>query len=168
MSYPIQKYLDQLHKVCQSDGYDFTVTSCFRSIEHQAILWRQSRTKLTIIGKIETLKRDGFGFLSTILEAVGPHNGAYVTNACCGESWHNYGMAFDAVPSQDGKPQMNDKELWNKLGAHAESIGLTWGGRWKSFIDLVHFQMPQTNNPLRTNDPDQIKRWLLEAREIKQ
>jgi peptidoglycan L-alanyl-D-glutamate endopeptidase CwlK len=166
MELPVQRYIIQLHEACRKEGYDFTETSLYRSVDHQAILWRQSRTRLTIIGKIETLRRDGFGFLANILEAVGPHNGPYVTNACCGESWHNYGMAFDAVPLQDGKPQMKDKDLWEKFGKQAETIGLTWGGRWKSFIDLVHFQMPQINNPLRTNNPDQIKRWLSEAREI--
>jgi peptidoglycan L-alanyl-D-glutamate endopeptidase CwlK len=158
--------INKLHTVCKSEGYDFIVTSLYRSIEHQAIFWRQSRTKLTIMGKIETLRRDGFGFLADILVGVGEQNGAYVTNACCGESWHNYGLAFDAIPMINGQPIQKDKVVWEQFGRHAESIGLIWGGRWKNFVDLVHFQLPDTNNPLRSNNPDQIKRWLLEAREI--
>jgi len=166
MAYPIERMFDNLHEACKTDGFDFRVTSLYRSVEQQAILWRQSRTRLTIRSKAETLRHDGFGFLADILEAVGPHTGPYVTNACCGESWHNYGMAFDAVPMVDGKSIMKDKELWERFGSRAESIGLVWGGRWKNFVDLMHFQLSQQNNPLRANNPDQIKRWLLEAREI--
>lgn len=166
MEFPVQILIDRLHLACQQEGYDFMMTSLYRSLEQQAILWRRSRTRLTIIGKIETLKRDGYSFLATILEVVGPQSGPYVTNACCGESWHNYGMAFDAIPLCNGKPQLKDKVLWERFGQRAEAVGLTWGGRWKNFVDLVHFQLPPTNNPLRSNDPDQIKRWLLEARDI--
>lgn len=166
MTYPIQKYIHKLHDACQKENFDFITTSVYRSVEQQAILWRQSRTTLTIIGKIATLKRDGFGFLATILEIVGPHTGPYVTNACCGESWHNYGMAFDAIPLLNGQKQPQNKELWEKFGTQVEAIGLTWGGRWKNFVDLAHCQMPLTNNPLRTTNPEQIKRWLLEARSI--
>ena len=166
MSYPVQEMIDKLHVVCQEDGFDFTVTSLYRSVEHQARLWRQARTKLTIIGKGETLKRDGYGFLADILSAVGPQYGPHVTNACCGESWHNYGIAFDAVPVIDGESRLKDKEAWERFGTLAESIGLVWGGRWKNFVDLMHFQLPKKNNPLRATTPDQIKRWLIEARDL--
>ena len=164
MKYPIEEMIEKLHTVCQNENFDFTVTSLYRSVEHQARLWRQSRTRLTIIGKVETLKRDGYSFLADVLEAVGPQNGPHVTNACCGESWHNYGFAFDALPIINGKPELKDKVVWDHFGLLAEGVGLTWGGRWRNFVDLAHFQLPKTNNPLRATTPDQVKRWLLEAR----
>lgn len=163
MLFPIQELLNKAKK---ESKYPFMVTSIFRSLEQQAILWRQARTRLTIIGKCEALKRDGYTFLADILEAVGPQNGPYVTNACCGESWHNYGMAFDAYPLIDGKIQEKNKKLWTLFGSNLEELGLFWGGRWSGFVDRSHFQLPENNNPLRSNNPNQIKRWLIEAREI--
>jgi peptidoglycan L-alanyl-D-glutamate endopeptidase CwlK len=31
---------------------------------------------------------------------------------------------------------------WAKLGAQGEALGLVWGGRWKSPVDLDHFELP--------------------------
>jgi len=43
-----------------------------------------------------------------------------------------YGVNRDAVPP----------ELWNLIGPIGESWGWEWGGRWKSFRDVGHFQWP--------------------------
>lgn len=41
-----------------------------------------------------------------------------------------YGVNRDRVP----------KQVWDWLGPRGEQFGLTWGGRWKSFVDVGHFE----------------------------
>lgn len=65
------------------------------------------------------------------------------TNARGGFSWHNYGMAVDVVfIDTKGNPSWGAKWPWQKLGEIGESVGLEWGGRFKSIKDLGHFQWP--------------------------
>ena len=71
--------------------------------------------------------------------------GSKVTNAKGGMSDHNFTLngkpaskAFDAVPTQNGKPVWNNAALWDKMGALAKSVGLKWGGDWKKFVDKPH------------------------------
>lgn len=74
--------------------------------------------------------------------------GDIVTNARAGESWHNYGVAFDvAFDNGSGVPtweeyDMNDNGIddWDEIGEIGVSIGLEWGGNWKQFLDRPHFQ----------------------------
>lgn len=65
--------------------------------------------------------------------------GGIVTNAKAGYSWHNFFLAFDIVPIENGKMNWNSKN-WKKIGALGKTFGLEWGGDWKSFIDKPHFQ----------------------------
>ena len=74
--------------------------------------------------------------------------GSVVTNARAGESWHNYGVAFD-VAFDDGKgvPTWEEYDMngngiddWDEIGKIGVSIGLEWGGNWKEFLDRPHFQ----------------------------
>lgn len=54
-------------------------------------------------------------------------------------SAHLFGRAFDVDlygVNRDRVPI----EVWNWLGPHGEQFGLTWGGRWKSFVDVGHFE----------------------------
>jgi len=62
-------------------------------------------------------------------------------------SYHCWGMASDIVFANAAGfpywPPTNTEEglaLWKKLGAIGQSVGLTWGGEWKSF-DADHFQL---------------------------
>lgn len=73
--------------------------------------------------------------------------GSVVTNARAGQSKHNpdatgKARAFDAVPLINGKPQWNDSDLYAKVGALAESLGLLWAGRWRgSLKETAHFEL---------------------------
>jgi len=99
------------------------ITQAYRSIEIQNELYAQGRTKP---GKI-------------------------VTNAKGGTSYHNYGLAFDiAVMNKDGKTvnwsdicdtDHDNKKDYYEIGALGKSIGLEWGGDFKSIIDIPHFQL---------------------------
>lgn len=67
--------------------------------------------------------------------------GRIVTHARPGESVHESGNAFDIVPLHGKMPLWDAKAPeWIQLGAIGESLGLTWGGRWK-MRDMPHFQL---------------------------
>lgn len=68
--------------------------------------------------------------------------GAIVTNAKPGDSYHQYGLAFDAVPAAyrtlpNWNPTGKD---WQTIGAIGRSLGLEWGGDWVK-KDFPHFQL---------------------------
>lgn len=65
-----------------------------------------------------------------------------VTNAKGGQSYHNFGLAFDvAVLDAAGKLDWDTSHPgWVLAGRLGKSVGLEWGGDWKSFRDLPHFQ----------------------------
>jgi peptidoglycan L-alanyl-D-glutamate endopeptidase CwlK len=64
-----------------------------------------------------------------------------VTNAKGGQSWHNFGVAWDVVPLIGGKCVWNDPLLWEKIVAAGESVGAEAGAKWKEFKDQPHFQV---------------------------
>jgi hypothetical protein len=68
--------------------------------------------------------------------------GKIVTNARGGESWHNFGLAFDIVVLDSvGKADWDTAHPgWMRAAAIGKSLGLEWGGDWKKFKDLPHFQ----------------------------
>ena len=104
----------QLVSICENEGLKIKVTQGYRSKAEQDALYAQGRTKP---GKI-------------------------VTNAKGGYSMHNWGIAFDFCRN-DGKGTYNESgDFFTKVGKLGQSIGLEWGGSWKSFPDKPHFQLP--------------------------
>jgi len=63
-----------------------------------------------------------------------------VTNAKGGHSNHNFGIAFD-VGVFEGKSYKGSSPKYKAVGALGTSLGLEWGGNWKSFVDEPHFQL---------------------------
>jgi hypothetical protein len=65
-----------------------------------------------------------------------------VTNARGGQSWHNFGLAFDIVVLDAlGKTDWDTAHPgWGKAAELGKSVGLEWGGDWKGFKDMPHFQ----------------------------
>lgn len=72
-----------------------------------------------------------------------------VTNANAGQSIHNYGLAVDIVLIIDGKTASwdtvkdwdNDKiSDWQECVKVFSKYGWDWGGNWKSFKDMPHFE----------------------------
>lgn len=71
--------------------------------------------------------------------------GSAVTNARAFQSWHQYGLAADCAFWRDGKLVISEKDPWAMRGYQlygevAESLGLTWGGRW-TMMDLGHTEL---------------------------
>ena len=112
----LQKKLKELVKLCEKNRLKIGISECLRSTKEQDDLYAQGRTKP---GKI-------------------------VTN-CKGSSYssmHQWGVAFDFYRN-DGKGAYNTSgHFFEKVGALGQSIGLEWGGSWKSFKDMPHFQLP--------------------------
>jgi peptidoglycan L-alanyl-D-glutamate endopeptidase CwlK len=71
--------------------------------------------------------------------------GSQVTNARAFQSWHQYGLAADCAFWRDGKLVISEKDPWAMRGYQlygevAESVGLTWGGRW-TMMDFGHAEL---------------------------
>lgn len=65
-----------------------------------------------------------------------------VTKAKGGQSFHNFGLAVDIVVLDSiGKADWDTSHPgWKAAAKAGKSLGLEWGGDWKSFKDLPHFQ----------------------------
>ena len=72
-----------------------------------------------------------------------------MTNAKAGQSIHNYGLAVDICLMIDGKTASwdtvkdwdNDKVAdWYECVKIFAKHGWEWGGNWKSFKDMPHFE----------------------------
>jgi len=71
--------------------------------------------------------------------------GSNVTNAKAFQSWHQYGLAADCAFLREGKLVISERDPWamrgyQLFGEVAESLGLTWGGRWK-MMDFGHTEL---------------------------
>ena len=97
---------------CHAAGIEVLITSTYRDHDSQAALYAQGRTL----------------------------PGRKVTNAKPGQSWHNWRCAFDFVPIVNGKAMWDDHKTFMRCGEIAESVGLEWAGRWKSFPEMAHCQ----------------------------
>lgn len=92
---------------CKKQGIDVAIISTLRDNEYQNSLFAQGRTKP---GKIVTYARGG-------------------------QSWHNYGLAFDFVVKHNGKVDWGDLPSYRK----ARKIGKSFGLEGLSF-ELAHLQ----------------------------
>ena len=65
-----------------------------------------------------------------------------VTNAKGGQSYHNFGLAFDlTVYDKNGKKDWNkDSDAWKKVIAEGKRQGFDAGAEWIDFPDLPHFE----------------------------
>ncbi len=97
---------------CQKQGLNIRITDTFRTPEKQNELYARGRT------------------------IAGPR----VTNAKAGQSYHNWGLAFDVcfLGTVPYPPQM---EQWRRIGRIGEDCGFIWGG---SFGDYGHFEYHPT------------------------
>ena len=66
-----------------------------------------------------------------------------VTRARGGQSWHNFGLAFDfGIFSLDGKEYVEESPLYAVLGKLARQVhNAEWGGDWEDFKDEPHVQL---------------------------
>ncbi len=106
----------KLVSACKGQGLIIGIGESFRTKEEQDALYAKGRTA----------------------------PGNIVTNAkgSSYSSHHQWGTAFDIYRS-DGKGVYTDGDgFFEKVGKIGKSIGLEWGGDWKSPVDKPHFQLP--------------------------
>jgi len=109
----VKTKVDYFIRLCSESNIELLITSTYRDIESQNVLYDQGRTT----------------------------EGRIVTNAKGGESFHNYRCAIDIVPLVCGKPDWDGSHpIWQQIGELGEKAGLEWAGRWKSFKEMAHFQ----------------------------
>jgi peptidoglycan LD-endopeptidase CwlK len=140
-----------IEAVYAETGCDVLITCVDRSPQEQADLYALGRDQGTL---------DALG-----IRAVAKPLARRVTNAKPGESRHNFmlgelpaSLAFDCVPLRNDKPVWgtggdgldedpaddltDDLELWQRLGAIGERLGLQWAGRWRGALrEMAHFQI---------------------------
>jgi peptidoglycan L-alanyl-D-glutamate endopeptidase CwlK len=63
-----------------------------------------------------------------------------VSRARAGQSYHNYGLAMDAVPIVEGRADWDSKK-WDEVGRLGKALGFEWGGEFKGLVDKPHFQL---------------------------
>ena len=151
-------------KYCAERGVDLLIYYTRRTLEEQAKLFRSSfKDPIIINTKIAKLEQMGYGYLAKVIKDVGPQKfNGWVTSAGPGESFHNYGMAIDAVPTRGDKCMWDYEdyeEEWNIYIEACESEGLTCGARWNK-KDYPHAQLYKETNPLRLYTPEEIKKML--------
>lgn len=106
----------KLISACKGQGLIIGIGESFRTKEEQDALYAKGRTA----------------------------PGNIVTNAkgSSYSSHHQWGTAFD-IYRNDGKGVYTDGDgFFEKVGKIGKSIGLEWGGDWKSPVDKPHFQLP--------------------------
>ena len=95
----------------QAEGLNFKITSGTRTFAEQARLYAQGRTT----------------------------KGPKVTNARPGSSWHNFGVAYD-ITLFSGKNPVWESPKYLRAAEIGKDLGLEWGGDWRTFKDIPHFQ----------------------------
>jgi peptidoglycan L-alanyl-D-glutamate endopeptidase CwlK len=128
---------------CRKQGVVLRPFYGVRSLDEQARLWRQSRSRAEIERAIAFLQKQAAPKIAEILESVGPQIGRWATNALPGESWHQWGEAVDCfVYDEEAK-----KAVWSAkhegyriYGEEARKLGLVSGYFWQS-QDAVHVQL---------------------------
>lgn len=97
---------------CRAAGLNVLVTNTVRDREYQAYLYEQGRTR----------------------------PGGIVTNSPV-PTFHadTSGLAFDFCKNVKGH-EYDDKDFFREAAVIAKEMGFSWGGDWKSFVDLPHIQ----------------------------
>lgn len=99
------------------------------------------------------------------------------TNARALQSYHQYGLAVDVWSVRDGEIVSYNKSLGDKryqitendhnaLGPIGESLGLVWGGRWKSPVDRPHYQLIPNGKTWRVLKPQLLKIGLTNYKKL--
>lgn len=136
----LQELSKQLVNECKKQGLIIKIGECYRTVAEQDTLYAQGRTT----------------------------PGSIITNArgSSYSSHHQWGTAFDFFRN-DGTGAYNESgKFFERVGAIGVSLGLEWGGNWKSPVDKPHFQLPDwgsTTSKLKQlySNPDNFKNtWV--------
>ncbi len=107
----LQRAVAEFLKRCKDIGLDVKITQTLRDVEYQNYLFAQGRTRA----------------------------GEIITKVKGGDSFHNYGVAFDICKNVKGH-EYDDFEFFKKSGRIWTEMGGKWGGNFESFVDMPHFE----------------------------
>lgn len=112
---PLASRGSQLVSRCHDEGVLIRISQSLRTWAQQDVLYAQGRTAA----------------------------GRVVTYARGGESFHNFGLAFDIeLLDSSGRPTWDARHPgWSTVGQIGVALGLSWGGHWKRYQDLPHFEL---------------------------
>ncbi|MEW6115379.1 MAG: M15 family metallopeptidase [Nitrospirota bacterium] len=129
----VQKRAVLLLDRCAEQGIQVILICTQRDMKEQAALYAQGREEIAKVNALRAVA--GMAPLKSITE------NRIVTNAKPGDSLHNYGLAFDVVPLEAGKPIWDSGHpVWQTIGKIGKECGLEWAGDWKRFKEFPHFQ----------------------------
>lgn len=147
-----QQLAEQVLSRAAETDFGLLIYCTRRALDDQARLYRQGRSYADITNKARELdKQWGRADLAELLLGVGPQRGGVVTWAGPGQSLHNYGLAFDAVPLRAGKAVWatrlpDDRAAWEHYGKLVTEAGLEWAGNWSGKKrEFPHAQQPGIN-----------------------
>lgn len=135
----LHPYLDvllgKMLKECAKAGIYLIITEGIRTVERQDELYAQGRTKPGIV----VTRSRGLSY----------------------SSQHQWGVAFDIAINDPNK--LYDDVLLEKAATIGKSVGLSWGGDWKSIIDKPHFYLGKWGPITKTlkdkyGNPDNFKK----------
>lgn len=107
-----RKFMEEVTEALKPHGVEVKIISGSRTYAEQNVLYAKGRT------------------------APGPR----VTNARGGYSNHNFGIAWDIGLFKNGK-YLEESPFYTVCGRIGETLGLEWGGSWKSIQDEPHFNL---------------------------
>lgn len=136
-----EQRINKLHPSVREEVYKI-IEECDKALTGKA--------KIRVTQALRTIKEQEDLF------AIGrTKHGKKVTNARGGQSIHNYGFAVDICLVIDGKTASwdtakdwdNDQVAdWYECVKIFAKYGWDWGGNWKKFKDLPHFDKKGYNN----------------------
>lgn len=159
-----RRILDAVVGELAEEGISMLVYCTARDPWEQARLWRRSRTTARVRQEVARLQDGGAPWLAQVIEGVGPQTaGPWATNAGPGLSWHQWGLAVDAVPMVAGSPKWDARHPhWARWASACTAHGLTSGS---TFGDWPHVQLPPESSPRKRYQLPYIndamrQRWL--------
>ena len=120
----LQEIVKQFEARCKAAGLNVLVTETFRTKAEQDALYAKGRTA----------------------------PGNIVTNCRYPNSPHCWGVAFDFCRNVRYKEYDDSDGFFRKCGEIGKSLGLAWGGDFKSFVDKPHLELKKylPNNSVKT------------------
>lgn len=118
-----REFMQAVVPIMRQRGVDVRIISGTRTYAEQDALYRQAFDKVDNDRDGRVDERDEF-----------------VTKARAGYSNHNFGVAWDIGLFKAGK-YLEDSPLYRECGQIGKSLGLEWGGDWKSIQDEPHFEV---------------------------
>ena len=105
--------LSKMLDECHKGGIYLIITEGIRTVQRQDELYAQGRTKPGIV----VTRARGLSY----------------------SSQHQWGIAFDIAINDKADPYNDNRML--RAAQIGKSVGLSWGGNWKSIVDKPHFYL---------------------------